>query len=52
MPALRNKTELKEPHFSPQWATKKGQTKPEINRRKEIIKIRAEVKTKYRWEKQ
>ena len=42
MPALRNKISNKPLHFIPQ-ETRKRRTKPKVSRRKELIKIRAEI---------
>ena len=43
---LRNEIELKEPHFTSQCTgeTGKGQTKPKVSGRKEITRIRVEIK--------
>ena len=39
---LRNKKNLKQPNFTPK-RMRERRTKPKVSRRKEIIKIRAEI---------
>ena len=42
-PTSGNKKNLKQPNFTPKKLEKEEQTKPKVSRRKEIIKIRAEI---------
>ena len=51
LPQETRKTSNRQPNFTPKTTEKRRTKKPKISRRKEIIKIRAEIKEKEMKEK-